>query len=172
MPKTKDQKKKIVANLKKSLKENENILIIEPKGIDPNESAQIKIKLNKIGSNFHVVKNSLFKIALKEQKLEIDEEILTGQNAIVFANKKGPEAAKIIKEFIKETKKCKFKAGILKNEYINSQKVNELAELPTREVLLSQLVGTMNAPINGFVNVLSGNTKNLLTVLNAIKNKK
>jgi len=62
--------------------------------------------------------------------------------------------------------------GILEGGYITEDKVTQLSALPSKHQLLGQLVGTLNAPISGFVQVLSGNTRGLVTVLNAIKDKK
>ena len=77
--------------------------------------------------------------------------------------------AKIISDFIKETEKTEIKAGVLEGKVVDVAAVKALASLPSREVLLAKVLGSMNAPITGFVTALSGNIRNLLYVLNAIK---
>ncbi|MFQ7280916.1 MAG: 50S ribosomal protein L10, partial [Christensenellales bacterium] len=73
---------------------------------------------------------------------------------------------------IKETEKTEIKAGVLEGKVVDVAAVKALASLPSREVLLAKVLGSMNAPITGFVTALSGNIRNLLYVLNAIGEKK
>jgi large subunit ribosomal protein L10 len=172
MPKTLQQKKEIVAEFVDRIKENESLFVVAPDRVDPNEAAELKIKLHEIGGNYNLVKNSLFTRALEEAGLDVPESFSSGQNAVIFAGENAPEAAKIMKEFIKETEKAEFKEGYLEHKLISAEKVNALAELPSREVLLAQVLAQMNAPVSGFVNVLAGNIRNIVTVIDNIRDQK
>jgi large subunit ribosomal protein L10 len=77
-----------------------------------------------------------------------------------------------MKEFIKETEKAEFKEGYLEHKLISAEKVNDLADLPSRDVLLAQVLAQMNAPVSGFVNVLAGNVRNIVTVIDNIRDQK
>lgn len=81
-------------------------------------------------------------------------------------------AAKIVSKFAKDHETVTIFGGILEGKFIDTSSVKHLASLPTKHQLLGQLVGTLNAPVSGFVNVLAGNLRNLVNVLNNIKEAK
>jgi large subunit ribosomal protein L10 len=172
MPKTRQQKQEAVAALEEMISEATGILVIAPKAINPNEAAELKIKLDEIGGEYHMVKNSLFKLAVEKAGLEEMDAFNSGQNAVIFVGDKSPEAAKIVKEFIKETNKAEFKQGVLEGNILSKQQVEALADLPSRDELIAQVLATMNAPISGFVNVLAGNVRGIVNVIDAIKAQK
>lgn len=128
-----------------------------------------------------ITKRTLLALAATEAGIEgvdtkgMDGSILT---AVGYADE--VSAAKLLKE-LAVSKKLENKdkpatmqlvAGILEGKFVNAEAVNRLAALPTKQQLLGQLVGTLNAPVSGFVNVLAGNLRGLVTVLGAIKEKK
>ncbi len=172
MAKTKQQKKDIVAELTQKIEESHALYVIAPENINPNEAAELKIKLHEIGGEYHVVKNSLFKIALEKAKRPELESIAEGRNAIVLVGENSAEAAKIMKEFIEDTKKGKFEDGLLDGDQISAEQIDNLAELPPRDQLIAQVVSAMNAPVSGLVNVLSGNVRNIINVIDAYKREK
>lgn len=172
MAKTKAQKKGMVEELSKKIADAKAIFVIAPKAINPNEAAELKIKLAEIGGEYHVIKNTLFKIALKEAGLAELESLDNGQNAAIFIGENSPEAAKIMQKFIKDSEKAEFRQGFLEGKKLEGTQINALADLPSREQLIAQVIGTMNAPISGFVNVLAGNVRSIITVIDAIKSQK
>lgn len=172
MAKTRAEKEQVVADLAAQLEENPTLFVIAPQGMNPNEASELKIKLNELGGSFHLVKNSLFKLALEKAGFESNEALENGQNAVILAGDNTAEAAKIFKEFIKETNKAEFKDGYLNKQVISAEQVKVFADLPSREVLLAQVLATMNAPVTGFVNVLAGNVRQIVTVIDAIAKQK
>jgi len=173
MAKTKEQKKELVNEYKDKIKNAKALYFIEMKGIGANETSAIKKELYDLDSSFNVVKNRLFQIALEEENLKSSDDTKDGQQAVIFASEEGlTTAAKIISDFIKETEKAEIKSGILDDQIISREDVIELANLPGRDELIARVVGTMNAPITGFVTVLSGNMRNLVNVINAVKEQK
>lgn len=175
MARSKEQKQQLVEDYKEKIKGAKALFVIEPKGLSANESVEIKKALYDLDSSFNVVKNSLFKIALTESEFEVRDEITTNQKAIIFSGEQISESAKVIKEFLskKENKdKMEFVLGYLDGKLIEGSQIRELADLPSKDVMLAQVLATMKAPISGFVNVLAGNTRNLVNVLNAIKEQK
>lgn len=173
MAKTKDQKKELVQAYKDLISEAKAIYIIESEGISANEANKIKMDLFDLNSTYSIIKNRLFAIALKEAGIEEAEYYTNGQHAAIFSDESNiSEAAKVIFDFLKEKKVLEIKGGLLDNQHISKEQVEALAKLPGREQLLTMLVGTLNAPISGFVRVLNGNISGLAMVLNAIKEQK
>ncbi|MCL2389555.1 MAG: 50S ribosomal protein L10, partial [Elusimicrobia bacterium] len=108
-------------------------------------------------------------IALKE--IGIEAPAFEGPTAIVFENSDTITPAKTVMDFAKDNAKLVVKAGYLDGKFIDAAMVKELSALPSREVLLAKMLGSMNAPVSGFVNVLAANLRGLVTVLDAISKK-
>ncbi len=141
-------------------------------GLTAPEMNAVRAELKKAGVYFHVIKNNLAKRAFMEAGYEIKEELFKGANALAISYTDPVEAAKILKKHADELEKLIFKGGYLGKEFISAEEIKKLASLPSRQELLAKLVGSINAPIQGLVNVLSGVMRNLVYVLNAIKEKK
>ncbi len=119
-----------------------------------------------------IVKNTLRKIALKENGLSEADKYFEGPTAIVVEADDPVSPAKIVSEFAKKNGKFVIKAGLLDGKVIELDKINALASLPTKEVLIAKMLGSLNAPASNFVGVLTAVTRNFVCVLNAIKEQK
>lgn len=172
MAKTKQQKKELVTTYRGFLENARSVYVLKPNGVTANESVQLKKDLFNVGSSYNIVKNAIFKIALKEEGLPEISELDKEEHAVVFVQDQITEAAKIINDFAKETEKLEIQAGILDKNAITGVQVKELAELPSKEVLLGQLLNVFNAPLTGILNVMNGNTRSLVQVLKAIADNK
>ena len=148
----------------------EAVFVVQPKGISPNEASDFKKVLNEKDASFNVVKNTLFKIAVERSGKKIT--IGDGENAIVFSGGDAVDVAKALSNFIKDTEKAEFRMGFVEGQEIDESQFQTLADLPSREVLLAQVLATMQAPVSGFVRVAGGNLTGFMNVLNAIKNQK
>ena len=124
--------------------------------------------------NIKVIKNTLTRIAANEIGFEGLSEFLEGPTAIAYSTEDAVAPAKILKEFIKETKTeaLTVKVGIADGQIIDAAAVDALANLPSRDELIAKVVGSMQAPISGLVNVLQGNIRNMVYVLDAVRAKK
>jgi len=111
----------------------------------------------------------LINLALKQAKQEIDISQLIGSLGLAFSYADPISLAKLIFNFAKEHKNLKVLGGITENRFLTFEEVKTLSLIPTREELLAKLVWSIKGPISGFVNVLAGNIRNLIGVLNAIK---
>jgi large subunit ribosomal protein L10 len=173
MAKTKEQKQELVKFYKDRLGGSKATYFIEAEGITSTESTEIKKGLFDLNSTFHVIKNRLFKLAIKEQNLPELAEIEKGAHAAVFADDADiTSAAKVIVDFLKEKEDLKIKIGLLDGEKITEKQIIELASLPGMDEMRAKLAGTLNAPISGFTNVLAANVRGIVNVLNAIKDTK
>lgn len=117
-------------------------------------------------------KKTLVKIALQNAGYDIDTKEFEGGVAVFLGMKDEVAPAQIVAKFAKSHDVVKVFGGILEGQFIDGVKVSQLSALPSKQQLLGQLVGTLNAPVSGFVNVLAGNLRGLANVLNAIKDQK
>lgn len=172
MAKTRKYKEQMVADYREKLSRARSVFIVKPAGVSANESVQLKKDLNAVGSEYNIVKNSLFSIALEQEGLPAIDELKEKEHAAIFTDEHITEAAKVIKKFADESGKIEIQAGIYEKSYITGASVSNLADLPSKEVLIAQTLNLFNSPIRGFVNVINANTRNLVFVLKAIADKK
>jgi large subunit ribosomal protein L10 len=171
MAKTKGEKKQIVENYVEKINGSDALFIITPTKITPNEANDLRKKLAEKGASFNVVKNTLFRLALKKTGKDLGDIDLSSENAIIFCEKDASENAKILYEFLKEIKKGAIKGGFLDGTLLGQSNVEELAKLPSKDVMLATTVRTIAAPITNFVYALNGNILNLINVINNISEK-
>jgi len=174
MPKTKEQKKEIFRNLIAKLDKSKSTIFVNFKGLGVKENEELRNKLREEKNEYYVAKKTLIDLAVKESGIKnMNTREFNGQVAAVFGYEDEVSPAKIIDEFNKKIEnKLEFVGGILEGEFINDSKVYELAKLPSKQELYAKVVGSLNAPISGFVNALSGNLRNFVYVLKAIEEKK
>ena len=165
-------KKKVVDEIKEKIDSSQGIVLVDYRGLNVEEVTELRKKYREAGVDYKVYKNSMMKFAFKNAGLEKFTEYLTGPSAIAFGLEDPVSPAKIADEFAKDHEQLKIKAGIVEGEVIDVDGVKNLASLPSREVLIAQVLRAFNGPISGFANVLQGNVRNLVYALNAIKDKK
>ena len=169
---TKDKKKKVIEKIEKSIDDQKIMLFVGIAKLKTKDLFGLKKDLREKGNTLSVVKKTLFKIASKNKGLSIDPKGLNGEMAVVFGNQDEISAAKAIDKFSKENENLTILGGVFEKELIGRDKVIALAQIPSRIELLAKAVGSIKAPISGFVNVLSGNLRGLVLVLNAINKNK
>lgn len=170
---TKNQKIELVKELTEKIKGAKSTVFVDYKGLQVKESTQLKKNLREVGAQYIVVRKTLLDIALKGAGIEgANIKGMEGQIAISLSNTDEVSAAKTIDTFAKTNQNVKMLGGTLGQQVMNAQEVKALAKVPSKEQLLGQLVGALNAPISGFVNVLAGNLRGLVQVLNAVKEQK
>ena len=172
MPKTKKQKTELVNQYRGKLKSSKAVYLVRPAGLTPNESTALKKELFTMGATFNTVKNTLFEIALKEESLPEFENLKEGSHSVLFSGDEMSEAAKVLKKTIKDTQKVTIIAGLLNGAKISATQIEALADLPSKDQLIGQLLSVFNGPARGFVTVLNGNMRQFVQVLNAIKEAK
>ena len=129
--------------------------------------AELREALAKEGAEFHVVKNTLFRVVARERSLPEVEKALQGPTAIIVGGKNSSGVAKALVGFFKRKEKCPVKAGIVGDRVMSFEEVQELAKLPSMEVLRAQLLGLFSAPAQRMVRVMQAVPEGLLTVLQA-----
>lgn len=166
------QKEEIVKGLTEDFKNSKAIVFSDYRGLKSSEMYALKKELKKEGTNLRVIKKSLINLSLKEAKMDVDVKDMEGQLAVTVSDKDEVVPAKVLSKFAKDNENLKILGGTLGNKGMTIDEVIALAKLPGKEELLAKIVGSLNAPISGFVNVLSGNTRDLVNVLKAIQEKK
>lgn len=169
MPQTKEQKSKIVEKLENNLKDHQSMVFVDYQGLKASDIFSLRKKLKQKGCSLMVSKKTLFKIALKKEGIEYEPKDLKGQLGLVFGFDDEISPSKISYQFSKENEKLKILGGFFERKFITLDEVINLANIPSKEELLAKVVGSISSPISGFVNVLQGNLRSLVYVLNAIK---
>jgi large subunit ribosomal protein L10 len=149
------EKASIVTDLSEKLNRSPFVLVTDYQRMNVNHFADLRTRLAKNGAEVHVVKNSFLKRAMTNSGLPDVGDKLTGQTAVVTGEKDAAPIAKILKTFAAEFKIAALKIGIIDKAILSTQEVEVLAELPSREVLLSQFLGVLLAPATKLVRVLN-----------------
>lgn len=171
MPKSKSEKEVLLQELKEKFEGSKVAVFADYRGLNVAEATKLRRRLREAGCEFKVAKNTLTSLATKQIGLEGLDPYLEGPMAIAFGT--DPVApAKVLSEFIRETKKMEIKAGVLEGKVIDARGVKELAELPPREVLLARVLGGMQAPLYGFAGVLQGTLRSFVYALEAVRKQR
>jgi len=170
MTQTKEQKKKIIQDLKEKIKKQKIMIFLDFTGLKVADLSELKKNLKLADATFKVSKKTLLCIALKERNNELAEKIsqMKGQLAIVFGFDKEPLVAKTVYQFSLTNPNLKILGGYFEEIFRESKEIITLAKLPTKEQLLAQLVRNIAAPIGGLTGVLKGNLRNLIFILSQI----
>jgi large subunit ribosomal protein L10 len=174
MPKTKDQKKEILQTLEDKLSRSKSIVFSGFNALEVKDNEELRQKLQDNNAEYLVAKKTLLSLALKNSlKLEIDPKQFEGKLATVFSYEDEVAGAKTLADFAKgKEDKVYLLGGILEGKLMSQEQVIALAKLPSKEELYAKVVGSLNAPISGFVNVLAGSLRSLFYTLKAIEEQK
>lgn len=168
---SKQRKNEILENYTEWLNKSRAIILTEYKGLSVKDLDQLRQKMRDAGGEFHIVKNTLGKILIKEAGFPLDENMFTGSTAIGFAFEDAPGLAKAISDFADTSEFVKIKGGYLSNRLMNATQVKALADLPPLPVVRAQLLGTINAPASKLVRVLAEPGRQIAAVIKAFSQK-
>ena len=163
-----------VALLREKLQEAEAVFVCEYRGLTVAKITALRAAIRNAGGEMTVAKNTLMEISMREESIPVPDEFMTGPNAFTVARTDPAAVAKVIRDFSKEkgNDALVIKGVVLGQHILGADQVRALADLPSRDVLLGQLAGTMIAPVRGLVTVLSGTTRGLVTCLSRISEQK
>ena len=142
-------------------------IVLDYRGLKVGPITELRKRLNKAGAEMHVVKNSLFRLAVKEAGLADPGASLIGQLAVVTGQRDISSAAKVVKTFSSEFDKPKVRFGYLKNQRLESAEIMSLADLPSIEVLRGRLLGVIMAPATKLVALINTPATQIVRVLQA-----
>jgi large subunit ribosomal protein L10 len=146
-------------------------LVVDYRGLKVEHMTELRKRLSKAGAEVHVVKNSIFRIAVKEAGIADLAGALIGQMAVVTGKKDISTAAKVVKTFTAEFDKPKLQFGYLNSQRLADKEIIALADLPSIEVLRGKLLGVLNAPATKLVALMNTPASQLVRVLQAKADK-
>jgi len=166
------QKKELVTDLNRKFGDKKILILVDYKGLNVPKMADLRARLREVNVELIVVKNTLLSRAAEGTDVELVRDYLEGPNAIVMSYDDPVVPMKVLREFAKENDKLEIKAGVLQGGLLGYQDLKALSDLPSREVLLAQVLSTMNAVPTGFVRALNNVPERLVYALRAIKDQK
>ncbi len=165
-------KEEKVAQIAKELKETSAVWIVDYRGLTVKESEALRNAIRETGATVKVLKNTLTKRALSEAGFPTLDEVLTGPSLFVFASGDPVPSMKALKEYGESNDKLVFKGGIMDGREVDAEQMKAIADLPSRDQLLAQLLSVMQGPAQGLVRVLNGPAEQFARVVKAIADQK
>lgn len=162
----------LVKNIKSRVEKNEMTFVMTYSKVSASRMGTLRKKLKKIGADVHVSRNRIARIALKELNQATLADTIAGQTAFIWTNADAVAVSKELVKFSKECETAQIKGGLLTGGFLSREDVNRLSELPSREVLLSQLLGVMIAPIQRLFSACNAKSRDLLSILKQYSEKK
>src|SRR3954470_5080680 len=158
----------VVDEVKGKLSSSSAALLTEYRGLKVGELAELRRNLRKAGGEFKVYKNTLVRFAVRDLGIDIDEATLTGPTAIAFVDGGAAGVAKALRDYSRTNAHLILKGGVLGNKALSAAETTALADLPSREVLLAQLAGALQAPLVKMAGLLQALPRNMAYGLKAL----
>lgn len=168
---SKQRKAELVEQYVEQLKQSKGIILADYRGLSVSDMRDIRHAMRLVGGRFQVVKNRLLALALKETEMSLPKEWLIGPTAVGFCHDKVPPVAKTLTDAVKNLETLRIKGGFMGTSAIAAEQVHTIADLPPREVLLAQVLGTINAPASQVAGVVASGIRQVLDVLQAYVDK-
>ncbi|MBW6410369.1 50S ribosomal protein L10 [Clostridium weizhouense] len=155
MNKNRQLKEAKVAEIKEKLEKSKAVVFAKYQGLTVEEDTLLRKNLREVGVEYKVYKNTLVTLAAKELGLDGAVEYLEGPIAIAFGYEDVTVGARVLNDFAKDHKKLELKAGIVEGEVYDSEKIKQLATIPSKEVLIAKLLGSIKSPLSNLAYLLS-----------------
>lgn len=146
-----ESKKAIVANIKEKFEKAQTVVLVDYRGLTVAEDTELRNQLRQAGVEYMVLKNTMINLATKEMGFDQLAAHLEGPTAVAFGMTDMIAPAKIISDFSKKAKKMTIKCGICDGAYLDEAGVQALANLPSKEVLIAKIMGSMMSSVSKFV---------------------
>ncbi len=164
---SKERKKEIVTTYQDWLGKSQAVFLAEYIGLSVKDMDALRDKVREVGGEFHVIKNSLGKIAFEESGYEVPEDLFLGSTAAGFAFEDAPAMAKALADFSKSVDFLKFKGGYLEKNMVSVEEIKALAALPPLPVVQAQLLSTIMAPASQLARLIAEPARQVASVLQA-----
>ena len=169
---SKERKKEIVATYQDWLGNSQAVFLAEYTGLSVKDMDALRDKVREVGGEFHVIKNTLGKIAFEESGYQVPEDLFLGSTAAGFAFEDAPAMAKALDDFSKSVGFLQFKGGYLEKDMLSMEEIKSLASLPPLPVVQAQLLSTLIAPASQLVRTLAEPAREFVSVLQAYADTK
>ena len=164
---SKKRKEEFVTQYIEWLNHSQAVFVTEYSGLTMKQIDDLRSKIREAGGEFHIVKNTLGKVAFQQAGLSVSDKLLSGSTACAFSFQDTPALAKVITDFARTSEFVKVKGGYLDKREISADQVKALAELPPLPVMRAQLLGTLQAPASKLVRTLAEPARALAAVIKA-----
>lgn len=167
-----EEKNQVVETLSREIGQATNAFLIEFKGVTVPQVTELRRQVRESGSSYLVVKNTLALIALKDSPMIELREKFSGETAVAYNQGDAVALAKALTKFAKDVPAISFKGAMLDGRVVAAEQISAIANLPSREELVSQLLFLLQSPIRGLAIVLQANIRNLAIVLDQISTQR
>ncbi len=162
----------MVNRVKDGVQNRTSIFLVSYTKVSGPQMNSLRKGLKQVGANLYVSRNSIAQLALKDLKFEPLAGKVGGQTAFIWSNGDSAEVSKTLTKFMKECQGVMIQGGLLDGAILEKRDVERLADLPSREVLLTMLLRTLNSPMTRLAQVLNGKTRDLLSILKQLSEQK
>ena len=150
-----DLKKPIVDEISANIKDAQSVVLVDYRGLTVEQDTQLRRKLREAGITYKVYKNTFMNFAFKGTDCEALTQYLEGPSAIAISNDDATAPARVLSEFAKTADKLEIKAGIVEGTVYDAKGMASIAKIPSRDVLISKLLGSLQSPITNFARVMN-----------------
>lgn len=147
-------KQPIVAEISEVIKDAQSVVLVDYRGLTVEEDTALRKQLREAGVNYKVYKNTLMNFAFKGTDFEALAPYLNGPSAIAVSTDDATAPARILAEFAKKAKNLEIKAGVVEGDLYDAKGMVAIASIPSRDVLISKLLGSLQSPITNFARVI------------------
>ena len=147
-------KQPIVAEISEVIKDAQSVVLVDYRGLTVEEDTALRKQLREAGVNYKVYKNTLMNFAFKGTDFEALAPYLNGPSAIAVSTEDATAPARVLAEFAKKAKNLEIKAGVVEGTLYDAKGMQAVADIPSRDVLISRLLGSLQSPITNFARVI------------------
>ena len=148
-------KKPIIDEISANIKDAQSVVLVDYRGLTVEQDTQLRIKLREAGIVYNVYKNTFMNFAFKGTDCEALTQYLEGPSAIAISNDDATAPARVLSEFAKTADKLEIKAGVVEGTVYDAKGMASIAMIPSRDVLISKLLGSLQSPITNFARVMN-----------------
>ena len=148
-------KQPVVQAIAEDVKDAVSVVLVDYRGLTVAEDTEMRKQLREAGVVYKVCKNTMMKRAFEGTDFAQLDEYLEGPNAIAISKEDATAPARVLAEFAKKADKLELKGGVVEGTYYDAKAINVIASIPSREVLLGRLLGSMQSPIANFARVIN-----------------
>ncbi len=169
---TRQAKEKMMEEIAEELRQAELVIVTDYRGLKVKAISDLRGRLRKEQCRYRVTKNTMNRLACRKAGVEELENLFEGPTAIAYSNADPVAAAKVFMEFSKGNEALVIKGGMLSGQLLDPAQIKALGDIPSREILLSKVVGGFQAPIYGLAGVLQGILRQLVYTVDAVREQK
>ena len=164
---SREKKEEMVADYVDKMSRSQVMILADYRGLSVTNMTDLRQRLREQNGGFHVIKNSLFALALQQSGVEVPPDRLDGPLAVGYSFGESSPVAKTLLDYARETQILEVRGAILSGQFVGAEQVRAIADLPPREIVLAQLLGTVQGPMSSLVSTITAPLREIAQVLRA-----